>query len=113
MSLLAKKTVFELPAFTFQNGRTLPVRLGYETFGTLTPEKDNVILVVHYFSASSHCAGKYQESDPLPGFWDGLIGPGKAVDTDKYFVTGGYSAQTGPSWRRHPSAGLPGRGIAF
>ena len=86
MSLLAKKTVFELPAFTFQNGRTLPVRLGYETFGTLAPEKDNVILVVHYFSASSHCAGKYQESDPLPGFWDGLIGPGKAVDTDKYFV---------------------------
>ena len=46
MSLLAKKTVFELPAFTFQNGRILPVRLGYETFGTLTPEKDNVILVV-------------------------------------------------------------------
>lgn len=86
MSLIAEKKVFELPSFRFQNGRELPVRLGYETYGTLTPEKDNVILVVHYFSANSHCAGKYQESDPLPGFWDGLIGPGKAVDTDKYFV---------------------------
>ena len=79
MSLIAEKKVFELPSFRFQNGRELPVRLGYETYGTLAPAKDNAILVVHYFSANSHCAGKYQESDPLPGFWDGLIGPGKVL----------------------------------
>ena len=86
MSLLAEKKTFTIPAFQFTCGRTLPVTLGYETFGTLSPAKDNVILVVHFFSASSHCAGKYKESDPLPGFWDSLIGPGKAVDTNKYFV---------------------------
>lgn len=86
MALLTQKKTFEIPSFTFTCGRTLPVRMGYETFGALNAAKDNAILVVHYFSASSHCAGKYAESDPLPGFWDGLIGPGKAVDTDKYFV---------------------------
>lgn len=85
MSLKSVKQSFEIPAFSFTCGRTLPVRLGYETYGTLNEAKDNAILVVHYFSASSHCCGKYQESDPLPGFWDGLIGPGKAVDTEKYF----------------------------
>ena len=86
MALLSKKEVFIIPEFTFQNGETLPLQLGYETFGTLNEKKDNVILVVHYFSANSHCAGKYSESDTVSGFWDGLIGPGKAVDTDKYFV---------------------------
>lgn len=86
MALYTQKKIFEIPSFSFASGRVLPVRMGYETFGTLSPAKDNAILVVHYFSASSHCAGKYQESDPVPGFWDGLIGPGKAVDTNKYFV---------------------------
>lgn len=86
MTMLSEKKTFTIDQFTFQNGRTIPVTMGYETFGTLSPEKDNVILVVHYFSASSHCAGKYNESDALAGFWDGLIGPGKAVDTNKYFV---------------------------
>lgn len=86
MALLSSKKTFSIPNFTFQNGKTLPVQMGYETFGTLNANKDNAVLVVHYFSASSHCAGKYNESDPVSGFWDGLIGPGKAVDTDKYFV---------------------------
>ncbi len=86
MTLISEKKIFKMDAFTFQNGRTIPVQMGYETFGTLNEAKDNAILVVHYFSASSHCAGKYTESDALSGFWDGLIGPGKAVDTDKYFV---------------------------
>lgn len=86
MSLKSVKKAFEIPQFTFTCGRTIPVRLGYETYGTLNEAGDNAILVVHYFSASSHCCGKYNDSDPTPGFWDGLIGPGKAVDTDKYFV---------------------------
>ncbi len=86
MALLAQKKTFFIPAFSFTSGASLPVQLGYETFGTLNEARDNAVLVVHYFSASSHCAGKYQKSDPLPGFWDGLIGPGKAVDTNRYFV---------------------------
>ena len=86
MSLIAQKKIFTIPQFTFTCGRILPVQMGYETFGTLNKARDNAILVVHYFSASSHCAGKYAESDAVSGFWDGLIGPGKAVDTDKYFV---------------------------
>ena len=85
-TMLVEKKTFSIPEFTFTSGRTLPVQTGYETYGTLNEAKDNAILVVHYFGATSHAAGKYTEADPLPGFWDGLIGPGKAVDTDKYFV---------------------------
>ncbi|SBW11010.1 Homoserine O-acetyltransferase [uncultured delta proteobacterium] len=86
MTMLTKKEVFTFEAFTFECGRTIPVRMGYETFGALNAAKDNAILVPHYFSSNSHCAGKYVESDPAAGYWDGLIGPGKAVDTNKYFV---------------------------
>ena len=86
MSLKSVKQAFEIPRFTFTCGRTLPVRLGYETYGTLNEAGNNAILIAHYFSASSHCCGRYNDTDPLPGFWDALIGPGKAVDTDKYFV---------------------------
>lgn len=86
MTLLSSKKTFSIPNFTFQNGQTIPVQLGYETFGKLNEKKDNVILVVHFFSANSHCAGKYNESDAVSGFWDSLIGPGKAVDTNRYFV---------------------------
>lgn len=86
MSIIVEKKTFHIPSFTFQNGRTLPIDMGYETYGTLNADKSNAILVAHYFSASSHCAGKYRESDELTGFWDGLIGPGKAVDTNTYFV---------------------------
>ena len=86
MTMLTEKKKFTIDRFSFENGLTIPVQMGYETFGTLNEAKDNAILVVHYFSASSHCAGKYGEGDALPGFWDGLIGPGKAVDTERYFV---------------------------
>ncbi|MBC6971397.1 homoserine O-acetyltransferase [Bacillus sp. Xin] len=84
--LQVKKESFHLKEFTFENGRKIPVQLGYETYGNLNQEKSNAILVCHYFSATSHAAGKYTEEDPLPGWWDGLIGPGKAIDTDHYFV---------------------------
>jgi homoserine O-acetyltransferase len=47
---------------------------------------DNAILVCHYFSGSLHCAGKYHPDDALPGYWDAIIGPGKPIDTDRYFV---------------------------
>ncbi|WP_054951671.1 alpha/beta fold hydrolase [Numidum massiliense] len=81
-----QKQQFTLDRYTLENGATIPVTLGYETYGELNEDKSNVILVAHYFSASSHAAGKYSPGDAEPGYWDGLIGPGKAVDTNKYFV---------------------------
>ncbi|MBN8502387.1 MAG: homoserine O-acetyltransferase [Sphingomonadales bacterium] len=82
-----QRQVFTLPSFTTTSGRTLKnVRVGYETYGTLNAARDNAILICHYFSGTAHAAGKYRESDPLPGWWNAAIGPGKAIDTDRYFV---------------------------
>ncbi len=70
-----------------ENGQKLgPVTLAYETLGTLNREKNNVILVLHALSGDSHMAGYYSEDDPKPGWWDIMVGPGKAIDTDRFFV---------------------------
>lgn len=84
-------------------GRTLgPVRLAYETYGTLSPEKDNAILILHALSGDHHAAGYYTPNDKKPGWWDNFIGPGKAFDTNRYFIIcsnciGGCRGSTGPS----------------
>ncbi len=86
-----------------ENGSQLgPVTLAYETYGTLTPKKDNVILILHALSGDSHAAGYYTEKDSKPGWWDIMVGPGKGIDTDKYFVIcpnmlGSCMGSTGPS----------------
>lgn len=86
-----------------ENGSQLgPVTLAYETYGTLTPRKDNVILILHALSGDSHAAGYYTEKDSKPGWWDIMVGPGKGIDTDKYFVIcsnmlGSCMGSTGPS----------------
>lgn len=85
--LLVEKKVFELPSFTTQSGRTLKnVKVGWESYGTLNADKSNAILICHFFSGNSHAAGKYDAKDAAPGYWDAIIGPGKAIDTNKYFV---------------------------
>ncbi|TMH32481.1 MAG: homoserine O-acetyltransferase [Betaproteobacteria bacterium] len=82
-----KKEVFTMPSYTAVNGKTIKnVRIGYESYGTLSAAKDNVILICHFFSGTSHAAGKYKPEDAAPGYWDAIIGSGKAIDTDKYFV---------------------------
>lgn len=63
-----------------------PIILAYETYGKLDPERNNVILVLHALSGDSHVAGYYTEKDPKPGWWDNMVGPGKGIDTNKYFV---------------------------
>ncbi|MFH1479391.1 MAG: homoserine O-acetyltransferase [Candidatus Omnitrophota bacterium] len=78
-----------------------PIRLAYETYGELNAAKSNAILILHALSGDQHAAGFY-EGDDKPGWWDMLIGPGKAFDTDKYFVIssnilGGCKGSTGPS----------------
>jgi len=86
-----------------ENGSKLgPVTIAYETYGTLTPRKDNVILILHALSGDSHAAGYYTEKDSKPGWWDIMVGPGKGIDTDKYFVIcsnmlGSCMGSTGPS----------------
>jgi hypothetical protein len=68
-------------------GRTLKnVKVGCESYGTLNAGKSKAILVCHFFSGNGHAAGKYAEADKAPGYWDAIIGPGKAIATNKYFV---------------------------
>ena len=79
-----------------------PITVAYETYGTLNENKDNAILVIHALTGDAHAAGYHSENDKKPGWWDDLIGPGKAFDTNKYFVIcsnilGGCSGTTGPS----------------
>jgi homoserine O-acetyltransferase len=83
---LVEKQVFETVGFTTQGGETIPlVRVGWEAYGELNEARDNVILVPHFFSGNSHAAGRYAE-DGARGYWDGVIGAGKPLDTDRYYV---------------------------
>lgn len=74
--------------FHFTHGETIaPFTIQYETFGELNDDRSNAILVCHALSASAHAAGKYTDSDEeRPGWWDGLIGYGKGIDLEKFFV---------------------------
>jgi homoserine O-acetyltransferase len=82
-----EKKVFSVPLYTTVGGQAIrDVRVGYETYGALSASRDNVILVAHFFSGNSHAAGKYRPADAAPGYWDSIIGSGKPVDTDKFFV---------------------------
>lgn len=84
---LVEKKTFTLPSLTTVGGKTIrQVQVGYETYGTLNGDGSNAIFIPHFFSGTSHAAGKYAATDPAPGYWDALIGPGKPLDTDKYFI---------------------------
>jgi len=79
-----------------------PITLAYETYGTLNTAHDNAVLVMHALSGDAHVAGRHQITDRKPGWWDALVGPGRALDTDQYFVVcanvlGGCAGSTGPS----------------
>jgi homoserine O-acetyltransferase/O-succinyltransferase len=84
---LVEKLSFTLTDFQTRGGETVPeMRLGYETYGTLNEARDNAILITHFFSGTSHAAGRYAADDAAPGYWDSIIGSGKPIDTDRYFV---------------------------
>src|SRR3954467_4718122 len=86
-SLLTEKKFYTLPSYTTQHGKTIKnVLVGYETYGKLNAAADNAIFVAHFFSGTSHAAGRYSADEKAAGYWDAIIGPGKAIDTDKYFV---------------------------
>jgi homoserine O-acetyltransferase len=96
---------------TLESGEKLgPITLAYETYGSLNAQKSNAVLVLHAFSGDAHVAGFYKgEKDP--GWWDDLVGPGKGIDTNQYFVIcsnvlGGCKGSTGPS-SINPQTGKP------
>lgn len=88
---------------TLEAGGWLPrVTVAYETWGRLAPDRGNGVLVLHALSGDSHAAGPAERGHPSAGWWDGLIGPGAPVDTDRYFVVcpnvlGGCQGTTGPA----------------
>ena len=94
------------------SGKTLgPIDVAYETYGKLNPAGDNVVLICHALSLSAHAAGFNNSDDEKPGWWNIMIGPGKAIDTNKYFVIcsnflGSCSGTTGPS-SINPQTGKP------
>jgi homoserine O-acetyltransferase len=78
-----------------------PITLAYETCGTLNEDKSNVILILHALSGDSHVAGYYKTDDEKPGWWDNMVGPGKGIDTNRYFIVcsnilGSCMGSTGP-----------------
>ncbi len=111
----AKKLSLNLKTYTehftnplyLESGRILePYDITYETYGTLNEEKSNVVVVCHALTGSHHAAGMY-EGESKAGWWDGFIGSGKAIDTDKYFVIcsnviGSCFGSTGPMSPAHP-----------
>jgi homoserine O-acetyltransferase len=86
-----------------KGGGVLPAYdLTYETYGTLNADKSNAVLICHALSGNHHVAGKYAETDKYPGWWDNLIGPGRPLDTNRFFVIGlnnlgGCHGSSGPS----------------
>ncbi|HEV2548496.1 MAG TPA: homoserine O-acetyltransferase [Stellaceae bacterium] len=115
---IVQKQVFSLPSYTTAGGKTIKdVKIGYETYGTLNAAKDNVIVVPHFFSGNSHVAGKYKADDKVSGYWDAITGPGRPLDTSKYFIIGvdslcnlntkdGVTVTTGPA-SINPDTGKP------
>lgn len=93
---------FGFENFQLENGEILPaINLAYETYGKQNAEKTNAILILHAFSGDHHAAF-YHADETRPGWWDNMIGPGKAFDTNRYFiicsnVIGGCQGSTGPS----------------
>ena len=86
--MLVKPQNFQLPEpLALDCGRTLKaVNIRYETAGTLLPDRSNAVLITHALSGDAHVCGRHSPEDPKPGWWDEMIGPGKAIDTDRYFV---------------------------
>lgn len=98
--------------FEFESGRSIPdFTLRYETYGRLNHEKTNAVLIAHALTGDHHCAGIHTLKDRKPGWWNNMIGPGKPVDTNKFFVLcinciGGCQGSTGPT-SINPETGSP------
>jgi homoserine O-acetyltransferase len=109
--MIVEANTVRFDSIALDSGATLaPIDVAYETYGTLNAAKSNAILVLHAFSGDAHAAGISPETGK-PGWWDNMIGPGKAFDTNCYFiicsnVLGGCRGTTGPS-SINPATGCP------
>ncbi|MBO1074834.1 E22 family MetX-like putative esterase [Roseomonas marmotae] len=84
--LIVEKKIFEFQNYRTRGGAALPTgRVGYQTAGTLNAAGDNAVLITHFFTGTSHAFGRYAAGE-APGYWNDIIGPGKPIDTDRYFV---------------------------
>jgi homoserine O-acetyltransferase len=107
----AQRAQFDTP-LTFKSGFVLPrYELAYETYGALNADKSNAVLICHALSGHHHVAGYYADEPKNIGWWDNMIGPGKPLDTNKFFVIGlnnlgGCHGSTGPS-SPNPDTGKP------
>ena len=96
--------------FALDGGKVLSsVSIAYESWGTLNEDATNAILICHAWTGDSHVSGAAEEGNPTPGWWEGVVGPGKAIDTNKWFVVcsnviGGCQGSTGPA-TAHPEDG--------
>ena len=103
VGIVSSKIALFAEPLTLQSGKVLPhYQLVYETYGSLNEQKSNAVLVCHALSGHHHAAGYHSMEDSKPGWWDTCIGPGKAIDTEKYFVVsvnnlGGCHGSTGPT----------------
>jgi homoserine O-acetyltransferase len=117
VGLVAPKIAHFTQPLTLKSGEVLPAYdLVYETYGTLNADKSNAVLICHALSGNHHVAGKYSENDKYPGWWDNLVGPGRPLDTNRFFVIGvnnlgGCHGSSGPS-SINPATGKPW-GAAF
>lgn len=116
---IVETKIFSFPAgaeLTLKSGVKLgPVELAYETYGQLNADKSNAILIFHALTGDAHVAGLHKDAKK-PGWWDDMVGPGKAFDTNKYFVIcsnvlGGCKGSTGPA-SVNPKTGKP-YGLSF
>jgi homoserine O-acetyltransferase/O-succinyltransferase len=110
-----RRQFYTFPAdrpFALDGGVTLhEVTVAYETWGTLDERASNAVLLCHAWTGDSHAAGDAGRGHPAPGWWDDLIGPGRPIDTDRWFVVcanvlGGCQGSTGPA-SLHPTDGHP------
>ncbi|MCB0213803.1 MAG: homoserine O-acetyltransferase [Anaerolineae bacterium] len=105
--IFAEDTPFQLDGGTILH----PVKIAYETYGRLNADRSNAVLIVHALSGSAHAAGFHKNNLSKPGWWDNCIGPGKAFDTNRFFlicsnVLGGCYGSSGPS-SINPATGKP------
>ncbi|WP_374515670.1 alpha/beta fold hydrolase, partial [Niveibacterium sp.] len=112
VGVVSPQTAHFAEPLTLKSGAVLPAYdLVYETYGTLNATRDNAVLVCHALSGSHHVAGTYAGKPKSTGWWDNLVGPGKPLDTNKFFVIGvnnlgGCYGSTGPT-SINPATGKP------